>query len=133
MPKVFTSQRQKIGELGEEIATVFLMKQGFEILERNYTQKWGEIDIVAMKTKKLYFVEVKAVSCAMAYVTRVTTYRPEENMHPKKLEKLYRTIETYLMDKKVPEKVEWQLDLLCVYIDQINKKSKVKVIENIVG
>ena len=133
MPKVFTSQRQKIGELGEEIAAVFLMKHGFNVIERNYTQKWGEIDIVAQKGKKLHFIEVKAVSCSIDYVTRVTGIRPEDNMHPVKLKKLYRTIETYLMDKETPDNVEWQLDLLCVYLDQISKKAKVKRIENIVG
>ena len=51
MPKVFTSKSQNIGEIGEELAALFHMKQGFTILERNYTQKWGEIDIIAKKRK----------------------------------------------------------------------------------
>ena len=55
MPKVFTSEKQKIGELGENIAVKFLVKQGFFILDRNYTKKWGEIDIVAEKNNKLIF------------------------------------------------------------------------------
>ncbi len=132
MPKVFTSQNQRTGELGEEIAAKFLMKHGFKVIERNYTQKWGEIDIVAKKASKLHFVEVKAVSCGPEYVTRVTSIRPEDNMHPVKLKKLYRTIESYIKDKDIPEDSEWQLDLLCVYLDQISKKAKVKVLENII-
>ncbi len=60
MPKVFTSEKQKIGELGENIAVKFLTKKGFFISERNYTKKWGEIDIIAEKNNKLYFIEVKS-------------------------------------------------------------------------
>ena len=62
MPKVFTSEKQKIGEIGENIAVKFLMKHGFSVIDRNYTKKWGEIDIIAKKSEKLYFVEVKSVS-----------------------------------------------------------------------
>ena len=41
---------KKTGSLGENMATMFLVKHGFEILDRNYSKKWGEIDIVAKKT-----------------------------------------------------------------------------------
>ncbi|MBU4223686.1 YraN family protein, partial [Patescibacteria group bacterium] len=40
------TEKQKIGELGENIACKFLMKHGHEILDRNYRKKWGEIDVV---------------------------------------------------------------------------------------
>ncbi|MEK7106423.1 MAG: YraN family protein, partial [Patescibacteria group bacterium] len=39
---------------------MFLMKQGFTILERNVANKFGEIDIVAKKKGLVYFFEVKA-------------------------------------------------------------------------
>ena len=55
MPKVFTSEKQKIGEIGENVAVKFLMKHDFLILDRNYTKKWGEIDIVAEKDNKIIF------------------------------------------------------------------------------
>ena len=57
MPKIFTSQKQKTGEIGENVASKFLVKRGFTILERNYTKKWGEIDIVAQKDNKIYFIK----------------------------------------------------------------------------
>lgn len=136
MPKVFTSQKQKLGELGESIAARFLKSQGFQIIGRNYTRKWGEIDIIGKKDGRLYFFEVKAVSCAIENVTResLLAIRPEDNMHPAKLKKLYRTIETYLMDKEnVLYTDNWQLDVICVYVDQITKKAKVKHMENIIG
>jgi len=53
--KRFTSESQKTGELGEGIAAKFLVKQGFSIIERNYTLKTGEIDIITTKDGSLGF------------------------------------------------------------------------------
>ena len=47
--KRFTSKTQKIGEIGEKIAEMFLVKHGFTIIDRNFTHKLGEIDIIAQK------------------------------------------------------------------------------------
>jgi Holliday junction resolvase-like predicted endonuclease len=41
--KKFTSNTQKTGLLGENIACKYLSDRGFDVLERNYTKKWGEI------------------------------------------------------------------------------------------
>ena len=135
MPKVFTSGTQKIGELGENIAVKFLVKHNFSILERNYTKKWGEIDIIAEKDNKIYFIEVKSVSRDdIQNVPRETLdqYRPEDNMHPWKLKRLSRTIQTYLISKRIPEKKKWQVDLIVVFLDLKNKKAKVKVVKDII-
>ena len=130
MPKIFTSEKQKIGELGETIATKFLMKHGYLVIDRNYTKKWGEIDIIAEKEHKLYFIEVKSVSCET--LNNVDNYHPEDNMHPWKLKRLSRTIQTYLLYEKTAREKEWQLDLLVVFLDIKNKKAKVKVVSDII-
>ena len=134
MPKVFTSETQKIGEIGENMAVKFLVKHGFSILDRNYTKKWGDIDIVAKKDDRLYFVEVKSVSREiLPDVTRETSdYRPEENMHPWKMKRMSRTIQTYLLSKKIPDALEWQVDLFVVYLDLKNKKARIKVVSDII-
>ncbi len=135
MPKVFTSKTQKIGETGENIAIKFLVKHGFSILERNYTKKWGEIDIIGEKEDKIHFVEVKSVARGtLDDVIRETSdrFRPEENMHPWKIKRMSRTIQTYIISKKIPENKKWQVDLLVVYLDLKNKKAKIKVVENII-
>lgn len=134
MPKVFTSEKQKIGEIGENIAVKFLVKRGFSVLDRNYTKKWGEIDIVAKKDHKIYFIEVKSVSReTIKNVLHGTNgYSPEDNMHPWKMKRLSRTIQTYLSDKKVEDEREWQVDLLVVFMDIKNKKAKIKVVNDIV-
>ena len=131
MPKIFTSEKQKIGETGEEVAAKFLMKRGFSIVERNYTKKWGEIDIVASKEGKIYFVEVKSVTCStFDHIDRETSYRPEENMHPWKLKRLARTIQTYMLSHKVES--DWQVDLALVYLNMSTRKAKVKILSDIV-
>ena len=135
MPKVFTSETQKIGEVGENIAVKFLMKHGFSILDRNYTKKWGEIDIVTEKGNKLYFIEVKSVSRPdLGNVSQETLdqYNPEDNMHPWKLKRMSRTIQTYLLNKKITDEKEWQVDLLVVFLDIKNKKARIKVVEDII-
>lgn len=141
MPKIFTSKTQQIGEMGENIASTFLMKHSFEVIERNYTKKWGEIDIIAKKAGKLYFIEVKAVSRLLkgqdgknipSLDREIDSYKPEDNMHPWKLKRIARTIQTYLLQRHVPESMPWQFDLLCVYMDQKNRVARVKVVENII-
>jgi len=141
MPKVFTSEKQKIGELGENIAVRFLVKHGFSIIDRNYTKKWGEIDIIAEKANKLYFIEVKSVSRETLNTFIPKSYndsddryehRPEDNMHPWKLKRLARTIQTYLMSLKTSEEKEWQVDLLVVYLCQKEKKAKIKLVKDII-
>ncbi|MES3031958.1 MAG: YraN family protein [Patescibacteria group bacterium] len=134
MPKVFTSEKQKIGEIGENMAVKFLVKHGFSILDRNYTKKWGEIDIVAEKSSKLYFIEVKSVAReTLVGVNRETLdqYRPEDNMHPRKLQRLARVIQTYILSKNIDEK-EWQVDLLVVFLSLKDKNAKIKVVSDII-
>ncbi|HNW71375.1 MAG TPA: YraN family protein [Candidatus Paceibacterota bacterium] len=138
MPKKFTSETQKIGEIGENIATRFLMKHGFSILDRNYTRKWGEIDIITEKSNKIHFIEVKSVSretldnIIIKKNEENDSYRPEENMHPWKMKRMSRTIQTYILNKKIPDEKEWQVDLLVVYLDIKNKKAKVKVVNDLI-
>ena len=58
------SDKKKIGNLGEELATVILKTKGYYIIRRNFSCPYGEIDIVAIKDKVLSFVEVKTRSSA---------------------------------------------------------------------
>lgn len=133
MPKVFTSKTQKTGELGEEIASRYLLSLGYRILERNYTLFTGEIDIICEKEGILHFFEVKSVSYETNMnISRETSIRPEENVHEKKLRKLAITAEQYLINRGVSHETKWQIDLICVYIDRENKNARVKLLERII-
>ncbi|CAN5158008.1 YraN family protein [soil metagenome] len=127
------TSKRILGDLGETIAAEYLLKHGFEILDKNYLRKWGEIDIVAKKNDLIRFVEVKSVSCVtLPEVTQETKdwFRPEDNVHPQKLKRLARTMQTYLLEKRID--LEWQLDLITVKISQNDRMARVEMIENII-
>jgi len=126
------TEKRKIGDIGEDIACKYLMREGFTIVTRNYWKPWGEIDIIVKKGSILRFVEVKSVSCESISNLSRETVRPEENMHAGKIQKLHRAIQTYLLEKKVPESMAWQIDLACVYIDLEAKKGRVELFENVI-
>lgn len=52
-------QTTDIGNRGEQLAAEELIRQGYEIMARNWKTKWAEIDITARKHDTVYFVEVK--------------------------------------------------------------------------
>ncbi len=128
------TEKRKLGDIGENIACDYLKRHGFEVLDRNYLRKWGELDIVAKKKGIIHFVEVKSVSCVTLpeNVIRVTdSYRPEENVHPQKLRRLGRAIQTYILEKRL-DNMDWQLDIITVKIDMNNRKARVEMLENII-
>jgi putative endonuclease len=132
--KNFTSNSQKIGEIGEGIASRFLINHGFSVLERNYTKKWGEIDIIAQKGDKRYFIEVKSKQVDDNFDLNGhvdNENRPEDNMHPQKMQRLRRVVETYLISKRMGY-TDWQFDLLVVYMNIEKRTARVKVIDNII-
>ena len=53
---------KKIGKLGEDLAVSYLENKGYRVLERNYSIRAGEVDIIALDSGVLVFVEVKARS-----------------------------------------------------------------------
>ena len=116
------SEKRQFGNLGEDIVCRNLISKGFSLLDRNYLKKWGEIDIVARETdSKVHFIEVKTVSH--------DTWRPEENVHPNKLQKLHRVIESWLLEKNYNG--EWQIDVAIVTLDTAQKKASIRYIENV--
>ncbi len=51
---------KEIGYIGEDFTAQFLLSKGCEILERNFTIRGGEIDIIAKKGELIHFIEVKS-------------------------------------------------------------------------
>ncbi|CAM4079785.1 YraN family protein [Campylobacter armoricus] len=102
------------GKKGEDLACEYLKNQGFEILKRNFHSKFGEIDIIARKDKILHFIEVKSTQ---------GNYEVAYRLDLKKYNKIIKAIKYYFMKHESEE--NYQLDLLCVYKDDI------KLLENI--
>ena len=57
-----TERKHNIGQKGEVLAKRFLQKHGYKIITTNYSNKQGEIDIIALEKDTIVFIEVKARS-----------------------------------------------------------------------
>lgn len=55
------SAKRSIGSQGEETACRYIQQKGFVIIQRNFTCRLGEIDIIARKDNQLIFIEVKTL------------------------------------------------------------------------
>jgi putative endonuclease len=84
------TQKRSRGNLGEREAEKFLKSRGFKVLERNYYNKFGEIDLICQRGNRLHFVEVK---------TSFTSYNPAQNMTKNKMFKILKTANLYIIQK----------------------------------
>lgn len=130
----FSKNNKLIGNLGEDIAEYFLKRKGFDILNRNYLKKWGEIDVIARKDKLIHFVEVKTISYQSIdglklAVTR-GTYRPEEKVDEFKLKKISRAINSWILENNFQG--DWQIDVMAVRVVTREKYALVKFLDNII-
>ena len=131
-------KKNQTGAFGEQISVNYLKKNGFKIIDTNYLKKWGEIDIVARETQQkvkiVHFVEVKTVS----YETKTDlqkavshgTWRPEENVHFAKIQRLNRAIESWIMEHNYDG--QWQIDVMAVRIVSREKYATIKYLPNII-
>ena len=103
----------ELGKKGEEIAAIYLMGKGYNILERNWRFGRDEIDIIAEYDKFLVIVEVK---------TRSTGYfgKPEESVTEKKQRFLIRAANEYVNQKEI--ELEIRFDIFSIVIES-NKQT----------
>ena len=127
------TDKGRVGRIGEDLACYFLETKGFEIIARNYRKKWGEIDAISRKDNAVHFVEVKTVSRENVESIKLESggYRPEDNVHPWKLERMARTIQSYLTEEGIDD--DWQIDVVTVYLDEKTKKAKIDYLPNIIA
>ncbi|MDO8183925.1 MAG: YraN family protein [bacterium] len=122
------TQKQVTGEKGEQLACDFLVQKGHKIIDRNYRQKWGEIDIISQKDKVWHFVEVKTV---VRERLREDDYEPEDNIHPWKIKRLSRAIETYILQHHIDDEADFQTDAIAVYLKPDGGVWKIDYLEEI--
>lgn len=128
-----TAAHIAVGKMGEDIAAKWYLDRGFTLLGRNYGKKWGEIDLIMKHGQKVYFIEVKSVSHeTMGDLERNVsrgTYRPEENVHFHKRQRLIRAIETWIVENGW--KGDFQIDVATVRLVSREKRAVVEVIEGV--
>jgi len=113
--------RQHLGKTGERIASIFLKKNGYTILTKNYRRKFGEIDIIARKGDYLVFIEVK---------TRTGTSHghPLEAVTVRKQRQISKVAQCYLAENNLFDTAA-RFDVVSVIISQKNTVN-VEVVPN---
>ena len=124
-----------VGNIGETIAASFLERKGYKILARNYRKTFGEIDIIGEKGDSIRFVEVKSVSRekiapGLSEFSRENTgYRPEELVHEKKLERIAKAAEAYMVETR--DERDFQIDVVGVFLDFSSKTARCRLMEGV--
>lgn len=117
----------KLGQLGEEIAKDYLQKKGFDILEHNCKNKYGEIDLVCKGKDGIIFVEVK---------TRIGELfgGPEGSLNKNKIRRLIKNAQAYMAWRVKPSELSsYRIDAVCVVLDQDKKIKRIDHYQNITG
>lgn len=104
--KIFMlNKNQKLGRLGEDLAVEYLLKNKYKIIQQNYKNNYGEIDIIAKLKNKYIFIEVKTRSSRAFGL-------PEDAVNNVKQQKLLKATEKYIIDNKINGEV--QIDVIAI-------------------
>jgi putative endonuclease len=114
------SRHTQFGHKGESVAAKHLKKCGYKIIEQNYRNKIGEIDIIAKDSDTIVFVEVKS--------RRDYNYGdPKWAVTPQKQRKISMVALYYLKELRLSGQ-KARFDVVTVVLNQ--KKPKVEIIRN---
>ncbi|OIP22637.1 YraN family protein [bacterium CG_4_10_14_0_2_um_filter_33_32] len=115
-----TFQRKNLGKFGEDEAVQELQSFGYKVLERNYRNQIGEIDIIGKDGSTLCFIEVKTKS-------GIGFGSPEEMVNKRKQQKIIRIAQLYLLENKLKD-IDWRIDVVAVD----NSNDEIRIIKNAV-
>jgi putative endonuclease len=105
--------RQHLGQTGETFACEHLLRRGFDIVERNYRTRWGELDIVAFDGRTLAFCEVKTRRAAGS-----DGAAPLESVHGRKQQRVRKMAGQWLVERTArPRAEEIRFDAIGVILD----------------
>jgi putative endonuclease len=114
-----------IGNLGENIATRYLIKNKYSVIERNHKEGFDEIDIIGKDKKgNLVFFEVKTMICPEGILGKIFEgFMPEDNLTRQKLKKITRACQKFIVRNQhlINEENGWQIDLVAILIKEGNK------------
>ena len=99
------AQHNELGKKGEQLAVDFLLKNNYDIVERNYRFDKAEVDIIAKKDNILAIIEVK---------TRSTTDfgDPQDFVKPKQIQRLVKAVDEYVTVNDLD--VEIRFDIIAI-------------------
>ncbi|MAN59195.1 MAG: endonuclease [Flavobacteriaceae bacterium] len=93
----------ELGKIGEELAAQFLVRKGYQILERNFYFEKAEIDIIAQKSKdEIVMVEVKTRNSAFFG-------DPQAFVTPSKIKLMVKAANEYIISNKIAAEVRFDI------------------------
>ena len=100
-----------LGDWGEEQAARYLERRGLRVVDRQYRQKWGEIDLIGRDRETWVFVEVK---------TRTSVTQPSaiDSITPRKRRRIIRAAMSYMKWKRL-EGCAMRFDLVLIEAGRI--------------
>jgi putative endonuclease len=123
--------KSEIGRMGEDIAYEYLRKSKYRVLERNYREKYDEIDIIAKaKDKTLIFVEVKTMQGPLDSSFDLV---PEDQLTGNKFHKISRLCSVFAgkHPNLIDDKEGWRIDLVAITLGESEDDFKIKHYQNI--
>lgn len=111
---------RETGRRAEDLAARTLEDKGYEILERNFSNKFGEIDIIAKDKGTLVFIEVKAKKGIIYGL-------PEEMVSRGKLHKIRNMASVYLRNRVAL----CRIDVIAVILSEDNEVIRLTHYENV--
>jgi putative endonuclease len=115
--------RKELGRWGEQTAESYLIRKGFQIIDKNVRTPYGEIDLIGNEDGIIVFIEVK---------TRVSTNfgLPEESITNKKRQHMINAAEDYIQNHPSLEK-GWRLDVIAIRKLPGNQTPEIVHFENV--
>ncbi|MEC3906419.1 YraN family protein [Tamlana sp. 2201CG12-4] len=105
------AQHNELGKKGEQLAVDFLLKKGYDIIERNYRFDKAEVDVIAHHHDTLAIIEVKTRSTA-------DFGNPQDFVKPKQIQRLVKAVDEYVISNNLD--VEVRFDIIAIIKEGTN-------------
>ena len=109
------------GRLGEELAERHLKEKGYQIVKKNFSTRFGEIDIICLDKNITVFVEVKTKR-GLDFGT------PEEMYTKSKADRVKRMASVYLEGKET----NCRIDMVAIVLGDNNQPQRIDHYVNVV-
>lgn len=113
---------RRVGKIIEDLALRYLQKKGYVLLKRNFSTRYGEIDLIFKKGRDLVFVEVKGKK-------EDSKGLPEDMISKKKLQKIENVANFYLQKTKIAYD-GIGFESICVVVDKDGKVKRISHYQN---